>query len=215
MMRRAAIGGCVQIAVMSVAFAFTGALCVLGSGCSDAKQPESKPIEGVEPAQNADNAATASAASADELIAQEVARFRSLSGQLIELGGLDAAGATPENLRARIELIPTIIDEIDRLDRTLPALLRSLPEPMPAEDIGLVGQIRNTDRAMMAAGFELLSIYEDHYGEWKVTPEGIVEFDGLPDEDIRRVNVLLNVMSQAAMEQARLQQTYLTRQNRP
>ncbi|GEM_PF-4432002 len=179
-------------------------------GCSESKPSDTGSSE--QPSESS-RARDEQSVSAEELIAQEVARFRSLSGQLIELGGLDAAGATPESLRARIELIPTIIEEIDRLDRALPALLRSLPDPMPPEDIELIGRIRNTDRAMMAAGFELLSVYEEHIGEWAVTTEGVVEFDGLPEEDIRRVNTLLGVISRAAMEQGALQQEYLSRRS--
>lgn len=194
---------------VSICMMFGGALAgfVLCVGCSDAS-PATETTPPVTPL-----AERPSPTNSDELIAQEVRRLRSLSAELVELGGLDAAGATPETLRARIELIPTIIEEIDRLDRSLPALLRSLPEPMPPEDIELIGMLRNTDRAMMAAGFELLSIYKQHFGEWSVTAEGVVEFDGLPDDDIRRVNILLGVITRAAQEQTQLQQDYLARQS--
>ncbi|MEM9372924.1 MAG: hypothetical protein AAGA55_04700 [Planctomycetota bacterium] len=180
-----------------------------GVGCAEGEPTTAQPVETGEAAVPSGAQST----QADELISIEVRRFRTLSGRLVELGGLDAAGATPDSLRARIELIPTIIEEIDRLDQALPALLRSLPEPTPPEDIELIGRIRNTDRAMMAAGFELLSMYERHFGEWAVTPDGVVEFEGLPDEDIRRVNVLLGVISRAATEQAELQQAYIARRS--
>lgn len=191
-------------------------LLVLASnaGCSDAETPQAPPAEPVRVVP-ADASGEETVVDSDALIAQEVARFQSLVGTLMELGGLDAAGATRESLRARIELIPDILNEINRLDRSFPALLRSLPEPFPAADIELVGQIRNTDRVMMSSGLELLTVYEQHFGEWTMTPEGVVEFDGLPEEDINRINGLLALISRAAMEQTRLQQEYMTRQREP
>lgn len=148
--------------------------------------------------------------------ATEIAAYQALLNDLIDAGGWEAAGSTPENLAARTAMFDHLLSELDRLDQVIPALMSELPMPPDGSAIEATRLIRETDRRIMKAGRALIDIYTEYFGRWELADDGTVLFgDDVPDEIIDQVNAHFAEIAAAAEDQQRLQREVVENIDKP
>ena len=127
----------------------------------------------------------------------------------IGLGGLDVNSyQSADDFKPRIEMVNQLIEVNEQVALEFPPLLRRLGgDPVVlAKKLGLIAQIRQTDRDLFPSMNRYMEILRDYWDQVQRQPTGDVLFDeGVPDEVINEFNEHAQAIQRISAEQIELQ----------
>ncbi len=144
-----------------------------------------------------------------------IAPYQEALAEFTELGGLDASTIYElEGFDRRLELVELLDALNNKMDDELPALIREIDENSGSVEldmkIGLIEQIRKTDREMYANMRGYLTILQQTWDQYGVDDAGSIMFSPeVDDELVEAFNVYAQAIQRITAEQARLQRALI------